>query len=186
MSHTVAFNFGETLHTTFHCGCTDLQAHQQHQGPLLSTPSSTLATSCLFGDGDRDPDRCEGTCRGFHVHCPDNQWRRASSQVPAGHLYVFLGRNYSSDLLPIFFGRSKACGAAAQGSDLSHSCELSHSCGNAWILKPLCQARIQPASQRSQDAADPIVPQRELLLSIFKTNCFLILSCMRFFIYFGC
>ena len=31
-----------------------------------------------------------------------------------------------------------------------------------WILNPLCWAGIEPASQRSQDAADPIAPQQEL------------------------
>ena len=31
------------------------------------------------------------------------------------------------------------------------------------ILNPLCSGEIEPTSQRSQDAADPLVPQREFL-----------------------
>ena len=49
-----------------------------------------------------------------------------------------------------------------QGSDLSHSCDLSHSYGNARSLTHHAAPGIEPSSQRSQDATDPIVPQREL------------------------
>ena len=62
-----------------------------------------------------------------------------------------------------------------QGSDLSHSCHLSHSCSHAGSLSHCVGLGIEPASQGSQDAASPTVPQWELcnFLSIFKpsTNC---------------
>ena len=49
-----------------------------------------------------------------------------------------------------------------QGSDLSHSRDLGHSC-NARSLSHCAGLGIEPASQRSQDAAHPILPQREFL-----------------------
>ena len=39
-----------------------------------------------------------------------------------------------------------------QGSDQSHSCDLSHSCSNARSLTHYARPGIEPASQRSQDA----------------------------------
>ena len=54
-----------------------------------------------------------------------------------------------------------------QGSDLSHSWnDLSCSCGNAGSLTLCAGLGIEPASQCSRDAADPVVPQRELLFLI--------------------
>ena len=50
-----------------------------------------------------------------------------------------------------------------QGSDRSHSCDLSHSGGNARSLTHCARPGIKPVCQRSQDAADPVEPQRELL-----------------------
>ena len=52
-----------------------------------------------------------------------------------------------------------------QGSDRSHSLNLSHSCGNTRSLTPLCWTADQtciPVAPNSQDAADPVVPQQEL------------------------
>ena len=39
-----------------------------------------------------------------------------------------------------------------QGSDLSHSCNLCCSLRQCQILNPLCRARMEPTSPRSQDA----------------------------------
>ena len=49
-----------------------------------------------------------------------------------------------------------------QGSDLSHSCDLSRSGGNAGSLNHCARPRMEPASQRSQDTADPVAPQQDL------------------------
>ena len=49
-----------------------------------------------------------------------------------------------------------------QGSDPSHSCNLSHSCRNTGSLTHCAGLGIEPASQYSQDAADPVAPQWEL------------------------
>ena len=54
-----------------------------------------------------------------------------------------------------------------QGSDLSHSHNLSRSCGNAGTLTHCTRLGIEPATQCSQDAADPIIPQREILVVPF-------------------
>lgn len=49
-----------------------------------------------------------------------------------------------------------------QGSDLSHGRRLRLSCGNAVSLTHRAQGRIDPKSQCSQNAANPIVLQWEL------------------------
>lgn len=48
-----------------------------------------------------------------------------------------------------------------QGSDPTHSCDLSHSCGNTRSLTHCARLRFEPASQHSQDVSDPISPQWE-------------------------
>ena len=55
-----------------------------------------------------------------------------------------------------------------QGSDPSRSHDLSHSCGNAISLTHCARLGSKPASQCSQDSADPIAPKKELLLFIFE------------------
>ena len=50
----------------------------------------------------------------------------------------------------------------SQGSDPIHSHKLSRSCSNAGSLTHCARRGIEPASQCSQDAADPIAPQQEL------------------------
>ena len=57
-----------------------------------------------------------------------------------------------------------------QGSDLSHSYNLSHSCGKLRSLTHCARLRIEPASQHSQDTSDPIAPQQKLLLTQFYAN----------------
>ena len=49
-----------------------------------------------------------------------------------------------------------------QGSELSHSHDLSCSCGNAGSFTHCARLEIKPATQFSQDTADPVAPQREL------------------------
>ena len=58
----------------------------------------------------------------------------------------------------------------SQGLDLSCSCDLCHDCGNARSPAHCAELGIKPVSQRSRDAADPIVPQQELPNEIFKIN----------------
>lgn len=49
-----------------------------------------------------------------------------------------------------------------QGSDTSHSYDLSPSCGEARSLAHCVGPGIKPASQRSQDSVIPLAPQQEL------------------------
>ena len=49
-----------------------------------------------------------------------------------------------------------------QGSDLSPSSDLNHSCDNTRSLTHCAQLGIQPVSQQSQDAINPVAPQQEL------------------------
>ena len=54
-----------------------------------------------------------------------------------------------------------------QGSDPSHSRDLSHSCGNAGSLTHCAGPTIEPVSQSSQDTTDAITTKQELLQLIF-------------------
>ena len=51
-----------------------------------------------------------------------------------------------------------------QGSDSRCSGDLCHSCNNTGSLTDCAGSGIKPASQHSRDAADPVVPQRALLV----------------------
>ena len=61
-----------------------------------------------------------------------------------------------------------AYGVPGQGSDPSYSCNLSHSCGNAGSLTHCAGLGMEPASQCTQDATNPVGPQRELPELEFK------------------
>lgn len=61
-----------------------------------------------------------------------------------------------------FFGYPRHMELVGQGSDLSHGRKLRLSCGNAGSLTHRAQGRIDPKSQCSQNAANPIVLQWEL------------------------
>ena len=54
-----------------------------------------------------------------------------------------------------------------QGSDPSHSCDLSCSCGNTRSLNHCAGLGIKPASQCFQDCLNPIAPQWELFFLFF-------------------
>ena len=54
-----------------------------------------------------------------------------------------------------------------QRSDLSCSCDLCQSCGNAGSSTHCAGLGIEPASQLSQDATDPIAPELELQQILF-------------------
>ena len=54
-----------------------------------------------------------------------------------------------------------------QRSDPSRSFNLHHNCGNAGSLTYCAKLGIQPASQCSRDASDPVVPPRKFLLWAF-------------------
>ena len=65
-----------------------------------------------------------------------------------------------------------------QGSDPSHSHDLSHSCSNAGSLTHCGRPRIEPVTQHSQDSTDSIVPQEELLY------IYLFILIFNFYVYF--
>ena len=62
-----------------------------------------------------------------------------------------------------FLAAPRHMGFRGQGSDLSRSLHLSRSCSNIGSLTLCARVGIEPASQRSQDTADPTAPQWELL-----------------------
>lgn len=62
-----------------------------------------------------------------------------------------------------------------QGTDLSHSFNLSHSCRNAESLIHCAGLEIEPVTQHSQEAADPVAPQWGLQ-GYFLTNILMFLS----------
>ena len=74
----------------------------------------------------------------------------------------------------------------SQGSDTSHSCNLSYSFGNSGYLTHCAGQGIKPAPQCPQDVVDPVAPQGELLpISLFNSGNFalcilkLFISCMK-------
>ena len=54
-----------------------------------------------------------------------------------------------------------------QGSDLSYNHDLGRSCGHARSINHSAGPGIEPVSQHSQDAADPIASQKELHVYLF-------------------
>lgn len=66
-----------------------------------------------------------------------------------------------------------------QGSDLSCTCSLSRSCDKAGSLIHCNGLGIEPVSQRSQDPADLVVPQRELLKPLFISSICLIINLVK-------
>ena len=71
-----------------------------------------------------------------------------------------------------------------QGSDLSSSCHLPWSCGNTGSLTLCAGLGIEPTSQCSRDAADPIVLQQERLCMFLYAvlMCIFVGVYMRFII----
>ena len=65
-----------------------------------------------------------------------------------------------SIFLLLFFFAMRLMELQSQGSDPS---DLSCSCGTARSLAHCARLEIKHASQHSQDPADPVMPQRELL-----------------------
>ena len=69
---------------------------------------------------------------------------------------------------PLFLAASWCMAFPGQGSDPSYSCDLHSSCGSTpGSLTHCVQPGIKPASQCSRDATNPIVPQWELLDTVF-------------------
>ena len=62
-----------------------------------------------------------------------------------------------------FFGHLRHMEFPGQGSDLSLSHHRGHTCGNAGSFTHYPGPGIEPGSQCSQDTANPIAPQQELL-----------------------
>ena len=72
------------------------------------------------------------------------------------------------------FGHSIAYGVPGPG--IRSEPQLGPKLQHRWILNPLCplcQAGVEPVSQCSQDTANPIAPQWELLLWVFITRSYL-------------
>ena len=64
-----------------------------------------------------------------------------------------------------------------QGLNLSHSCDLHHSCSNTGSLTHCARLGMEPVSQSSRDATNFVVPQRELLCKNFLI-CTCLVSCI--------
>ena len=79
-----------------------------------------------------------------------------------------------------FFGHATAYGVLGQGSDLSHSCNFYHSCGNARSLTNYARPGIKAASQHSREATSispgfPLLNSRDSNIFCFKRTFFFFL-----------
>ena len=93
--------------------------------------------------------------------------RYATARTPrAGFIYLVV--SFFIYLFIFFLGRPMAYGVPRPGLDPSLSFNLRHSCSNAGSLTHCAGLGIEPASQGSQDTADPIAPQQELPRAGFK------------------
>ena len=61
---------------------------------------------------------------------------------------------------PPFLASPRHMEFPGQGSDLSHKCDLSHSCGNARFLTHGARLGIEHVFLRSQDTALPVAPHQ--------------------------
>ena len=81
-------------------------------------------------------------------------------------MYVFIYL-----FIHFFFSNPTALEFPGQGSDPKHCPDLSHSWGNTGSLTHCAGPSIEPVSQCSQDANDPVAPLRELqCTSVFKAS----------------
>ena len=90
-----------------------------------------------------------------------------SQELPCSYLFLnFLLKTFFVCLLA-FLAALWHVAFLGQGSDPSISCNLCHNCGNTRFLTHCAGLGIEPVSQCSRDATDPIVPQWELLTPPF-------------------
>ena len=68
----------------------------------------------------------------------------------------------SGFFFPPFLASLRYMEFPGQGSDLNFCCYLGYSCSNARSLTHCAEPGIEPVSQCSQEAADPIAIQQEL------------------------
>ena len=59
-----------------------------------------------------------------------------------------------------------------QGSDVSHSYNLLHNCGDARSLTHSAGPGVKAVSQHPRDAANPVVSEQELCTMKFKKDWF--------------
>ena len=84
------------------------------------------------------------------------------------HPFFFSVPSLSLPAFPNFGPLHDIRSSRAGDQILSHSRYLSHSHSNAGSLTHCAGLKIEPVSQRSQEATIPIVPQRELLLLVLN------------------
>lgn len=73
-------------------------------------------------------------------------------------------------LFAFFLAAPQRMELPGQGSHPSHNCKLPQLCGNAGSLTLCAGPGLEPTSQRPQDEADSIAPQRELPCMVFKQS----------------
>ena len=91
------YNFWRTVHTVFHCGCTNLRPCTEHKASLFSTSSLTLVTSCLLDDSHSN--RCEAI-----PHCGVDCVSPGDGDTE--HIFVHLCATWMSSLGKCLFSSS--------------------------------------------------------------------------------
>ena len=94
-----------------------------------------------------------GAFRAFRARPPNFSHEGENFRISVCYVFVFFF-SFLTSLRHVEF--------PGQGTDLSHSCDLSCSCGDAGSLTHCAGLGVKPASPCSQDAPDPAAPQWDL------------------------
>ena len=97
------------------------------------------------------------------LQCQDHSCHYTEKSYKAVLLFTFIFIIY----LFIYFGRLVVCGVPGPGIRCEPPLRIKPQLQERWILNPLCGLRIEPTSQLSQDAPNPM-PQQELIISFLK------------------
>ena len=130
------FSFLRNHHTVFHNGCTNLHSHLWYRRVLFSPHFSTPFLAFIIS-------RLMAILTGV-------RWYLIAV------LFCFVFHFW----LPCHMWSSRA----RDQIQVSHN--LSHSCSNAGFLIYWERPGVKPATQGSQDATDPFVPQQQLLVAV--------------------
>ena len=164
------------------------RGHPYHQAPSFAPtpPPSQYSNNCKESASLR---RCSGCTQPIPLGVSQELWQgfgktKAESCVhtaPWQHMRCCLNTNQTWNRVPLvlcypiplstssfpFFGRPVAYGVPGSGIRSKLQLQPTPQLWQLGNLNSLCRLEIEPASQRSRDAANPVAPQQNALLHFF-------------------